>query len=139
MGGGERKDKKFVKKIIDQINSNVKELNIVNDKLGTPTYTVDLAVNLKLLIKKNKYGLYHMVCNGMTSRLEVSKQILKFLKKEHKIKINEVESNFFKTSYFARRPFSERLINKKLNQIKLNKMRHWRLALRHYLENYKKK
>ena len=79
-----------------------------------------------------------MVCNGMTSRLEVSKEILKFLNKGSKIKINEVESSFFKTSYFAKRPFSERLINKKLNSIKLNKMRHWRLALRHYLKNYKK-
>ena len=79
-----------------------------------------------------------MVCNGMTSRLDVSKQILKFFKKDNKIKINEVDSSFFKTSYFAKRPFSERLINKKLNSIKLNKMRHWRIALKHYLNNYNK-
>ena len=61
--------------------------------------------------------------------------ILKFFNKDNKIKINEVDSSFFKTSYFAKRPFSERLINKKLNSIKLNKMRHWRIALKHYLNN----
>jgi dTDP-4-dehydrorhamnose reductase len=41
MGGGPRKDKKFVKKIIDKINSGRKKLFVVRDKLGTPTYTYD--------------------------------------------------------------------------------------------------
>ena len=48
MGGGPKKDKKFVNKIIKQIKNNIKTLNVVSDKLGTPTYTYDFANNLKL-------------------------------------------------------------------------------------------
>ena len=50
MGGGPKKDKKFIQKILYQIKSGKKELFIVNDKLGTPTYTHDFAINVKLLI-----------------------------------------------------------------------------------------
>ena len=42
MGGGPKKDKKFVKKILQQIKDGKKELFIVDDKFGTPTYTNDL-------------------------------------------------------------------------------------------------
>ena len=52
MGGGPNKDKKFIQKIMKQIQSGNKELYIVNDKLGTPTYTHDFANNVKLLIER---------------------------------------------------------------------------------------
>ena len=50
MGSGPRKDKKFINKIFKQIRSGIKTLNIVNDKDGTPTYTVDFAKTVKNLI-----------------------------------------------------------------------------------------
>ncbi|MEO7277581.1 MAG: sugar nucleotide-binding protein, partial [Sphingomicrobium sp.] len=43
MGGGPAKDKKFVHKLMRQIKDGGRELFIVDDKLGTPTYTVDFA------------------------------------------------------------------------------------------------
>ena len=46
MGGGPKKDKKFIQKIMKQIKNGQNELNIVNDKMGTPTYTHDLARNV---------------------------------------------------------------------------------------------
>ena len=55
-----------------------------------------------------------MVCEGVTSRLEVAKELLFILNLEKKIKIEEVSSDFFQKEYFAIRPPSERLINKKL-------------------------
>ena len=61
MGGGPGKDKKFVGKIIGQIISGTKILNIVNDKDGTPTYTHDFASVAKHLIGTNRYGVYN--CN----------------------------------------------------------------------------
>ena len=134
MGGGFNKDKKFVNKIIKQIQSNKKELFIVNDKLGTPTYTLDFAKNVELLIKKKYWGLYNLVCEGYTSRLEVTEEILKILKIQNKIKINKVSSDYFKKEYFAERPKSERLINFKLNLLSLNIMRDWRTCLAEYLE-----
>jgi dTDP-4-dehydrorhamnose reductase len=74
-----------------------------------------------------------MVCEGLTSRLEVAKEILGVLGLESKVKIQEVTSDYFKEEYFAERPPSERLINRKLALRKLNRMRDWRVALRDYL------
>lgn len=136
MMGGYNKDKKFIFKIIKQIESGVKELNIVNDKNGTPTYTIDFAKNVRLILEKELYGLYNLVCNGITSRIEVTREILKILKKEKEIKINEVNSDFFSQTYFAKRPKSERLVNRKLDLRGLNLMRDWKIALQEYLKNY---
>ena len=76
MGGGPDKDKKFVSKILDQIMSGKKTLHIVNDKLGTPTYTYDFANNAKIILENQLWGLYNLVCEGMTGRLEVAETIL---------------------------------------------------------------
>ena len=138
MGAGPKKDKKFIQKLMKQIKEGKREIYIVNDKLGTPTYTHDFAKNVNVLIKKELWGLYNMVCEGTTSRLEVAKELLTILGAEKQIKINEVSSNYFSKDYFAPRPDSERLINKKLNLRSLNIMRNWKVALRDYLENYYK-
>ena len=54
MGGGRHKDKKFIAKLIKQLDSGAKTLYIVNDKDGTPTYTYDFAKNVRLLIESNQ-------------------------------------------------------------------------------------
>ena len=138
MGGGPKKDKKFIQKIMLKIKNGAKELFITNDKLGTPTYTHDFAKNLKLLLEKKRWGLYNMVCTGTTSRLNVAKELCKIINLKKKIKINEVDSNYWKKIYFAKRPYSERLINKKLNMEKLNIMRNWKICLKEYINNYYK-
>jgi dTDP-4-dehydrorhamnose reductase len=136
MGSGPKKDKKFIQKIMKQIKNGKKELCIVNDKFGTPTYTHDFAKNVKLLIKKEYWGLYNMVCDGETSRLDVAKELLNILNLDNEIKINVVSSDYFKKEYFVERPLSERLLNRKLNLRGLNIMRDWRIALKEYIKNY---
>ena len=136
MGGGPKKDKKFINKIITQIKNGKDELFVVNDKSGTPTFTHDFAKNLKLLIENNKWGLYNMVCSGFVSRLDVATELLSLLKLEKKIKLTEVKSDYWKKDYFAPRPDSECLINEKLNKLKMNIMRDWKISLKEYLENY---
>ena len=138
MGGGPKKDKKFVNKIIQQLKSGKDTLNVVTDKLGTPTYTHDFANNVKLLFEKEYWGLYNMVCDGETSRFEVCTHLVKILGLENKVKINPVDSSYFSKEYFAPRPYSERLINKKLNLRKVNIMRDWKICLEEYMENYYK-
>ncbi len=138
MGAGPKKDKKFTQKIMQQIKDGSKELFIVNDKFGTPTYTYDFAVNVNLLLKEQYWGLYNLVCQGVTSRLEVAQEMLNILGLTDQIKINQVSSDYFKKQYFADRPLSERLIPKKLQLRGLYKMRHWKIALKEYLNTYYK-
>uniref|UniRef100_UPI0040474CE8 SDR family oxidoreductase n=1 Tax=Bacteroidota TaxID=976 RepID=UPI0040474CE8 len=134
MGGGLKKDKKFIGKILKQISSGSTELFIVDDKDGTPTLTFDFARNVKKLIEKDVRGLYNMVCGGMTSRLEVAQELLSILGRND-IKINLVNSNHFSKTYYAPRPSNERLINLKLNIIEENHMRDWKVALEDYVTN----
>lgn len=133
MGGGPDKDKKFVSKILDQIISGNKTLHIVNDKLGTPTYTYDFANNAKIILENQLWGLYNLVCEGMTGRLEVAETILSLSNLDKKIEIIKVNSDFFKKEYFANRPSSERLVNKKLQLRGLDIMRNWEICLEEYL------
>lgn len=136
MGSGPSKDKKFIQKIMRQLKDGKKELYIVNDKDGTPTYTIDFAKNCKALINKEFWGLYNMVCGGETSRLEVTKELIKILGLSQDININEVTSDHFSEEYHAQRPPNERLINSKLNLRNINHMRDWREALHEYIQDY---
>jgi dTDP-4-dehydrorhamnose reductase len=136
MGAGPKKDKKFVQKIMLQLKEGKKELFIVNDKFGTPTYTHDFAKNVKLLLQKEYWGVYNIVCGGETSRLEVAQEIIEILGLEGKVQIHSVSSDYFNIEYFAERPLCERLINQKLNIRKINIMRDWQVSLREYLKNY---
>jgi dTDP-4-dehydrorhamnose reductase len=136
MGGGPQKDKKFIQKLINQIKSGVKELHVVDDKLGTPTYTRDFAKNVELLLFKELWGVYNMVCGGITGRLEVAHELINLLGLDLNIKINPVKSDYFSKEYFAARPASERLITKKLNLQGANTMRDWKICLKEYLEEY---
>lgn len=136
MGSGPQKDKKFIQKLMKQIKEGKKELHIVNDKDGTPTYTHDFARTVKELVEKEFWGLYNCVCGGQTSRLEVAQELIKILKIEDSVKINVVTSEYFKQEYFAERPNSERLLTKKLDLRGVNHMRDWRVSLKEYVENY---
>ncbi len=136
MGAGPSKDKKFIQKLMKQIKDGKTELHVVDDKLGTPTYTIDFAKNVALLLEREYWGVYNMVCGGVTGRLEVAKELIKLIGKEEEIKIIPVSSNFFSKEYFANRPKSERLLTKKLQIRNCNVMRDWRECLREYLESY---
>ena len=136
MGSGPNKDKKFIQKLMKQLKDGAKELFIVDDKDGTPTYTHDFAKNVKLLIEKEYWGLYNLVCGGETSRLEVTNELLRLLKLDNAVKVNSVKSDHFKDIYFAERPPNERLVNKKLNLRNINIMQDWKIALKEYIKIY---
>jgi len=136
MGAGPQKDKKFIQKLMSQLKSGKKELFIVDDKDGTPTYTHDFARNVKHLLEQGHRGLYNMVCGGQTSRLEVAQALLEILDLSNKIRLTTVTSDYFSKEYFAQRPPNERLVNKRLNLKGINLMRDWKVALKEYLDNY---
>jgi len=136
MGAGPKKDKKFIQKLMKQIKDGAKELHIVNDRDGTPTYTHDFARTVKKLIEKEFWGLYNCVCGGQTSRLEVAEELLKIIGKKDEVKINIVTSEYFSKEYFAERPASERLLTKKLELRGVSAMRDWRVSLKEYVDKY---
>ncbi len=137
MGGGIEKDKKFIGKIFKQISQGKKELFVVDDKLGTPTYTVNFASGIYSTIQTAYYGLYNQVCGGSCSRLDVAKSFIKYLGLENEIKVTKVSSDFFAKEYFAPRPYSEKLINLKLDARKINTMKNWEICLKEYSEEFK--
>src|SRR3989344_2204676 len=120
MGGGPRKDKKFINKIIKQLRAGADEIAVVNDKLGTPCYTYDLAKVIEHLLDHETYGLYHGVCDGGASRYEVAEFLVKELNLDRPVKIRRVSSDHFRESYFAPRPASEKLINSRLKEKGIN-------------------
>lgn len=137
MGGGPGKDKKFINKIYKQICAGARELFVVDDKLGTPTYTVDFANGLCGVVESEQYGLYNQVCNGAASRFVVAQEFVRLMGLSETIKVTVVSSDYFKEQYFAPRPASEKLVNMKLNHRGLNLMRDWHVCLEEYTEVFK--
>lgn len=133
MGGGPAKDKKFIQKLMAQIKAGASELKVVDDKLGTPTYTIDFARNVDVLLQTGMWGIYNMVCAGVTGRLEVAQYLVEALGLADRIAVTPVSSDYFAAEYFAARPPSERLITAKLDLRGLNRMRDWKTCLEEYL------
>lgn len=138
MGGGLKKDKKFINKIYKQIKGGAKELFVVADKLGTPTYTVDFANGMFRVLESGYHGLYNQVCGGSGSRLDVAAEFVRLLGLEEEVAITQVDSDHWKQEYFAPRPYSEKLVNMKLDRRGINFMRDWRVCLAEYAEVFRK-
>jgi dTDP-4-dehydrorhamnose reductase len=138
MGGGPTKDKKFINKLFQQIKAGARELLVVDDKFGTPTYTADFACSTAFLVTTKYYGVYNHVCEGGGSRYDVALEFVRLLGLADAVKVTKVPSDFYKDTYFAPRPASERLVNLKLNARGLNRMRDWRTCLEEYSEVYKR-
>ncbi|MDP3697326.1 MAG: sugar nucleotide-binding protein [Candidatus Taylorbacteria bacterium] len=136
MGGGPRKDKKFINKVIKQIRTGAREIAVVDDKWGTPCYTYDLAKVIGHLLDKRLYGLYHGACEGGGTRYDVARTLIKTLNQENKVKIAKVDSSYFKETYFAPRPSSEKLSNLKLREMGVNITRDWRECLKEYIGKF---
>lgn len=137
MGGGPRKDKKFINKLFRQIVEGRRTLHVVDDKLGTPTYTVDFARGIDAIVESGLFGLYNQVCTGGGSRYDVAVEFVRLLGRENTVAIEKVASDHFKTEYFAPRPPSEKLINMKLDARGINVMRDWRTCLAEYSEVFR--
>lgn len=137
MGSGPAKDKKFINKIFKQIAAGKKELFVVNDKSGAPTYTHDFANGIATVLPTRYYGLYNQVCGGSGTRFDIAKEFVRLLGLADEVKVTEVSSDHWKQEYFVPRPASELLVNMKLNERGLNVMRDWHDCLEEYAQVYK--
>jgi dTDP-4-dehydrorhamnose reductase len=124
MGGGPTKDKKFVAKIISQINAGNKELKALSDAFGSPTYGKDLVEALIKLIHNKQSGTFHIVNSGSPSRYDVASFIANHISND--IQVQSVNSAYFKLP--AKRVRNE-------SAIPSIRMRDWKAALKDYLES----
>jgi dTDP-4-dehydrorhamnose reductase len=58
-------------------------LSVVTDEVGSPTYVVDMACALVALLETHAYGIYHLVNDGIASRYEFAKEILRLSGREN--------------------------------------------------------
>jgi dTDP-4-dehydrorhamnose reductase len=137
MGGGPAVDKKFINKIYKQIKAGADTLYVVDDKLGTPTYTKSFARAIYAVVETDLYGVYNQVCAGSGSRYDVAEEFIRLLGLESQVRLVRVASEIFKKEYFAPRPKSERLENLKLRARGIDFMPHWKEALAEYAQEFK--
>ena len=139
-GGGRGKDKKFVSYILNSLKNKKDIIPVVDDKFGTPTYTVELSkIIIKIIDNDIRKGLYHVVSSGSTNRLSIAREILKHYDLSDKIKIIPVGSDYFKKSFSVPRASSEVLDN----SIVINELKYvipsWKDSLHEYLNDYWRK
>jgi dTDP-4-dehydrorhamnose reductase len=131
VGGGPKKDKKFIGKIIKQIKET-DVIKAVNDRIGSPTYTVDFSRCLTDLIETGFYGLYHCTNKGFGSRFDVAKKIVDFLGRSD-VTVEPVSSAYFPLP--AARARSEMSRNYKLELLDKDATRNWEDALKEYIDS----
>lgn len=119
----------FVKTMLKLSETN-KELNVVDDQIGSPTSTVDVARAIINLINTEYYGTYHATCEGQCSWYEFAKKI--FEMKNIDIIVNPVTSEQFKRP--APRPAYSVLDNFMFKLVNLNTFRSWEESLEEYLK-----
>ncbi|MGB9794743.1 dTDP-4-dehydrorhamnose reductase [Caldisericum exile] len=121
----------FVKTIINKAKKE-KELRIVNDQIGSPTYTLDVVKQTWKLIQMDKVGLYHSANQGETTWYEFTKRIIEKLNLNVKIYPIKMEEY----PVLAKRPKYSALDNYLLKLGGINMMGDWESALSEFLTSY---
>lgn len=123
--------KNFIKTMIN-VGKSHDAVRVVNDQIGTPTYTLDLSRLLVDMIETEKYGYYHVTNEGgYISWYDFTKEIYKQYGLDTKvIPVTTEEYGLSK----AKRPFNSRLDKSKLIEKGFKPLPTWQDALRRYLE-----
>ena len=125
----------FIKTML-QVGKNHPQVRVVNDQIGTPTYTYDLARLLVDMIESEKYGYYHATNEGgYISWYDFTKEIYRQAGMDTQVlPVTTEEYGLSK----AARPFNSRLDKKKLTDNGFVPLPDWKDALQRYLQELKK-
>lgn len=127
--------KNFVKTMLDLAKTHT-ELNVVDDQVGSPTYTKDLARLLADMIETEKYGRYHATNEGFCSWYEFACEIFRQAALSHeecrRVVVHPVSSSEFPTR--AVRPSNSRMSKKKLSENGFRRLPEWQDAVTRYLK-----
>lgn len=119
----------FVKTML-RLGKERKEISVVNDQVGSPTYTVDLSALLVDIIQTDKYGIYHATNEGCCSWAEFAEEIFKV--SDMDVKVNHILSSEYPVK--AKRPLNSQLSKIKLYENQFNLLRSWKEALIDYIK-----
>ena len=121
----------FIKTML-KVGKKFDTLKVVNDQIGTPTYTYDLSRLLVDMIETDKYGYYHATNEGgYISWYDFACEIFK--QAGYNTKVNPVTTEEYGVSK-ARRPFNSRLNKTKLVDNGFTPLPDWKDALNRYLK-----
>lgn len=121
----------FIKTMLN-VGKKFPELRVVNDQIGTPTYTLDLARLLVDMIETDKYGYYHATNEGgYISWYDFACEIFKQAK--YDVKVTPVTTEEYGLSK-AKRPFNSRLDKSKLAENGFTPLPVWQDAVKRYLK-----
>ena len=124
----------FVKTII-KLSKEKGELKVVNDQIGTPTYTLDVVKQTWKLIQNDIVGLYHSSNTGQTTWFEFAKRIVEKL--NISVKVLPIKTDEFPA--LAERPTFSVLDNYLLKLKNKNIMQNWEEAFDEFVTKYKMK
>ena len=123
----------FIKTMLRLAETN-KKVRVVNDQIGSPTYTVDLARLLADMAASEKFGTYHATNEGFCSWAEFTREI--FDQAGLDVEVEGIPTSEYPTP--ARRPFNSRLSKKSLDEAGFNRLPTWQDAVKRYLAELKK-
>ena len=109
------------------------EINVIDDQVGSPTYTKDLAPLLVDMLESDRYGTYHATNDGYCSWYEFAKEIFDVAGVD--IKVNPITTDMYPTK--AKRPFNSKMSKEKLKNNNFRTLRSWKSAVKDYIENIK--
>ena len=121
--------KNFIKTML-KLGENNKTIKVVNDQVGSPTYTYDLARLLVDMIETDKYGRYHATNEGICTWYEFAKEI--FRQAGMNVEVLPVTSEEFPAK--AKRPHNSRISKDKLDEAGFDRLPAWQDALSRYLD-----
>ncbi len=113
-----------------KLASEKPELKVVNDEILTPTYTFHLAQQIRELVTKPVYGVYHVTNNGSCSWYEFAMEIFRL--SGTSIKVTPVSAKEFPAP--IKRPSYSVLENTGLQSLGIDHMPHWKESLAHYFK-----
>ena len=125
--------KNFIKTML-RLGKERGAVSVVDDQIGSPTYTYDLAKLLVEMIQTDRYGRYHATNEGLCSWYEFACEI--FRQAGMDVKVSPVDSSSFPTK--AKRPLNSRMSKEKLTEKGFCRLPSWQDALGRYLEELKK-
>ncbi|MEE1197474.1 MAG: dTDP-4-dehydrorhamnose reductase [Lachnospiraceae bacterium] len=122
--------KNFIKTMLN-LGKNHEMLTVVDDQIGTPTYTYDLSRLVVDMLEKEEYGKYHVTNEGgYISWADFAKEI--FRQADMKVEVKPVTTAEYGAK--AVRPYNSRLEKKKLDEHGFERLPDWQDALSRYLK-----